>query len=494
MTEQPTPDHPDLPDLDATAGRAAAGLRRHVDQHLDVERSLATLPTASRSPGGRSRLLAVAAVVLLLVGLVATVQQRDGDGRSRLDVDEDGNPLPVPEPGVLTPLGPRDGRDSIQLPITIDPTDGLVDGRVVTARGEGFVPGERVGIVQCAREAGGDSPETRGGIDGCNVSGVQYADADADGVAVGTFTVRRVLTTPLTGTVDCAAEPDRCIVAMGALNDYDRSGGVGFTIAGGEPIDIPELQVSPADGLADGDSVRVTGSGFSSSEGGVVDASLCSSDPSTCWSLRAEGLPYGVALGSDGSIDADLTVYRFLPGPTPGSYIDCAISRCSLRIAGETAPPPVHLQFTPTDEVPTPPAVDVHPSTGLAEGDRVVVRGAGFEPGDHFYVSLCAAPAGSDDVRQTCMGGDGSESDRIRDDGTFAVEWRLPSLDGWQGEGFTATTTAGAVSETTMPALPAEVTCDGVTWDCAIVVEAYGDEEGGGAPRFLPVPVPVTYR
>lgn len=492
MTDQT----PDLPDLDATASRAAAGLRHHIGQHLDVERGLATLPTAPRSPAGRSRLVAVAAVVLLLVGLVATVQQRDGDGRSRLDVDEDGNPLPEPQPGVLTPLGPRDGQDSIGLPITIDPVDGLVDGTAVTVTGEGFVPGERVGIVQCAREAGAEEPEARGGgIDGCSLSSVQYADADEAGVAVGRFTVRRVLTTPLTGTVDCATEAERCIVAMGALDDYDRSGGVGFAIAGGEPIDIPELTVRPAEGLADGDVVHVTGSGFRSVDGQILDASLCSSDPSTCWSLSAVGSPYGLPVDPEGEVDADLTVYRFLPGPTPGSYIDCAISRCSLRVSGETSPPPVHLEFTPTDEIPTPPAVAVHPSSGLAEGDRVVVRGAGFNPGDRFSVSLCAAPAGSEDVRQMCTGGEGS-GDRVGDDGTFAIEWPLPGF-GDGHEGFAVATTVacagGPCDEPLPPGDLGEITCDGVRWDCAIVVEAY-TEQGPARPAFLPAPVPITYR
>ena len=90
---------------------------------------------------------------------------------------------------MLTPLGPNDGRDSIQLPITVEPHVDLQDRQVVTATGGGFVPGEQVGIVQCAREAGGEVRERRAGIDGCDIGSVQYADADADGVATGDFTV-----------------------------------------------------------------------------------------------------------------------------------------------------------------------------------------------------------------------------------------------------------------------------------------------------------------
>ena len=112
---------------------------------------------------------------------------------------------------------------------------------------------------------------------------MQYADADDEGVATGTFTVQRVLTTPATGTVDCALEAERCIVAMGALSDYDRSGGFGVAFAGGgEPIDIPTITVAPAEGLADGDVVHVEGDGFEPDS--PVMLSVCSIDPAGCWS------------------------------------------------------------------------------------------------------------------------------------------------------------------------------------------------------------------
>ena len=95
--------------------------------------------------------------------------------------------------------------------------------------------------------------------------------------------MQRILTTPATGTVDCALEAERCIVAMGAISDYDRSGGFGVTFAGGgEPIDIPTLSVAPADGLADGDVVHVEGDGFEPNA--PVTLSVCSIDPAGCWS------------------------------------------------------------------------------------------------------------------------------------------------------------------------------------------------------------------
>lgn len=182
--------------------------------------------------------------------------------------------------------------------MTVEPNVGLTEGDVVTASSPGFEPGEQVGIVQCAKEAGGDSPGTRGGVDGCDIGSVVYADADADGVAAGRFTVRRVLTTPLTGTVDCATEADRCLVAMGAISNYDRSGGFGAFVGGGEPIDIPSLTVDPAEGLHDGDVVRVQGDGFEPHE--VLNVSVCSTDPSACWQTAGRSHTYGIETDGDG--------------------------------------------------------------------------------------------------------------------------------------------------------------------------------------------------
>src|SRR3546814_2514733 len=72
------------------------------------------------------------------------------------------------------------------------------------------------------------------------------------------------------------------MVAAGALSDYDRSGGHAITMLGeGRPIEVPTVEVAPADGLADGSVVAVSGSGFTPNE--VVSLSVCSADPATCW-------------------------------------------------------------------------------------------------------------------------------------------------------------------------------------------------------------------
>jgi hypothetical protein len=508
---------PDLDAVDRAARAASRGLQDHVDRHLDPELALVTLPT-SAPPRHHGRLVAAAAVAALFVGSVAVLGDGpEGDDRSRLELDEDGNELPPPVPGRLTPLGPNDGRDSIQLPIAVEPNVGLGDGQTVRVSGSGFVPGERVGIVQCAREAGGEVREQRAGIDGCNIGSVQYADADADGVAAGTFTVHRVLTTPATGTVDCAVEAERCIVAMGALNDYDRSGGFGVAFTGGgEPIDLPTVTVSPADGLSDGDVVVVEGEGFTP---GPVLLSLCSIDPTGCWStgqpiqldedeLRDVGASedeYGGSYGfvglladTDGRLRGEVPVWRFLPTMEAGSYIDCAVSACALRVSSERgghAPAPVALGFTPGGPGPRPPAIAAEPTRDLAEGDQIVVRGAGFQPGAYYSISVCVAPPGATaDVIGCASTDDGSE--QVDEDGGFAQVFEVPDLGdvvGGMGD-YPTTTTCGTPGDCGSPPPAADELCDGVHTECTLRVEAYSDGTSATAPQFPPAPVTITLR
>src|SRR3546814_7728032 len=84
---------------------------------------------------------------------------------------------------------------------------------------------------------------------------------------------------------------------------------------------------------------------------------------------------FGLPADDDGEISGEVPVWRFLPGTEPGSYIDCAVSECSLRFSGTTAPAPARLAFEATDDAPQAPSLAVDPAEGLAPGDVVVVRG-----------------------------------------------------------------------------------------------------------------------
>ena len=482
--------------LDERGRRAARGLRVHVEQHLGSTVSGPPAPGRGRRAWA-PKVAAIAAVAALVVGFAAT-QGPGGDGGGRLEVDDARRP--ELSAGLLTPLGPRDGKDSIQLPVTAEPSTGLRDGDQVTVRGEGFVPGESVGIVQCAREAGGDTPEARGGVDGCYIGDYVNVNADEQGVAQGTYVIKRVLTTPLTGSVDCAAEVGRCIVAMGAISDYDRSGGTAIELATDvEPVELPTVQVQPAEGLADGQTVRVTATGLTPDD--VMFVEVCSADPSACWSTGAPLTDpggygsLGLQVDGSGRLDGEVPVWRFLPGGEPGTYVDCAVSRCSLRLSGKTAPPTVPLHFSGDEPPPAAPAFGVEPSDGLAPGDEVVVAGEGFRPGAEIWISLCAHPVSLEEQAYggACTGL--GEPIEVGEDGSFALAARLPEPPSFGG-GEVCDSSGVCTNVAQRP-----VVCDGVIDACSLMAEGvwygYGDDGtvvSAAPPIFPPAPVPVTYR
>lgn len=475
------------------------GIRR-----LDVDAAAASLPptvTRRRSSRPHARFLAVAAAIAVVAGLVAVSAGRDDDGRDRVDAD-----LTTPDlaPGLLRPLGPRDGKDSVKLPVTAVPDVGLHDGDEVTVSASGFVPGESVGLVQCAAEAGGPTPEARGGVDGCYIGQYTNLTADDQGTATGTYRVHRILTTPLTGTVDCAAQADRCMVAMGAIADYDRSGGhpIEFATDVAQAV-LPTAAVVPSEELADGQSVHVMADGLTADE--VVSIEICSSDPLACWgtgqSIQVDGEDgggesLGLRSDGDGRLEGDLLVWRFLPGGEPGTYVDCAVSRCSLRLSGSVAPAPVPLHFRGDEPAPTAPSFGADRTTGLAPGDEVVLAGAGFAPGARLLISICAvsvaeAQAGFDGY-QGCSGSM-REPIVVDDAGSFASSFEIPDPGATPyqescGDDGSCTTTVGGEP----------IRCDGVTTRCVLQVDE-GDPRGRagtdiGPPIFPAVPIPITFR
>jgi hypothetical protein len=280
---------------------------------------------------------------------------------------------------------------------------------------------------------------------------------------------------------------------MGALNDYDRSGGFGIEVrGGGEPIEIPEVTVAPTEGLRDGDVVRVVGQGLT--PGDQIGFAVCSSDPVACWDTSPAGGGYGALVDGSGGFSVDVPVWRFLPGDAiePGSYVDCAVSPCSLRVMGQSTPPPVRLGFEAGGEGPLAPAIAVDPSTGLAVGDRMVVRGAGLVPDLALDVTLCVAPVGQPEMVFGCMGFD-TGGIRVGGDGTFAVEVEVPPLDDWGGGMAPACDASGRCAPTTA-AGGAAITCDGTTVTCTVNVNTWSETEAYGPPMFRPAPVPITFR
>lgn len=229
--------------------------------------------------------------------------------------------------------------------------------------------------------------------------------------------------------------------------------------------------------------VRLAGSGFAPRSG--LEVSLCSVDPVSCAYLT-RGF---VELAADGGVDLELEVDRFLPGPTPDTYVDCAVSTCSLRFfaSGSAVPAPIPLAFTFDDQVPVLPTLTVEPDTGVRAGDRLNVIGTGFDPDSEAMVGICApAPDGDfEDVGYsycTMWGGTvndrpvpttGSEQVDVDADGSFRATIEVPAEEDCPVEGM----------DMCLGDCVVERRCD-------VVTEIYSiSAETGLAPR----PVPITF-
>jgi hypothetical protein len=249
----------------------------------------------------------------------------------------------------------------------------------------------------------------------------------------------------------------------------------------------------------------------------VLALEVCSSDPLACWSTGEviatdeSGAPLGRAPGpgadpmwavglevdAGGQAAGDVPVWRFLPGGEPGTYVDCAVSRCSLRLHGPTAPPTVPLRFRLGGDGPVAPTLAVDPSTGLATGDEVTVRGAGFPGGVRLYIALCAQLANNPVGQfQTCGSMEDDEGERVRGDGTFQVPFVIPDTERWSGEMGQECDDTGQCTDVTY-AGGGPLRCDGVDIVCYLTAEAYVDYEAGPSvapPTFTAPPVKLTMR
>ena len=448
---------------------------------------------------GRVRWLTIAACLALVVGILVVVSDlgRGPDGEEVVT---------APEPGAvsLDLAGPTDGRQSVGLPVEATPAEALADGQTVTVTGSGFVPGEAVGIVQCSLEAARPDRGGEGaGVDACDIAPFTALEADDLGAVTGTYAVQRALTTAWTGTVDCAERPGRCIVVIGSVSDYDRSGGFGVSFAtdGLAPLAVPGLSVSPAEDLADGDTVLITGSGLPPDA--MVHLSLCSLDPSTCWGIGAPGgepsggsgeAPAPLVTDGAGGFEVPAAVWRHLPGPEPGTYVDCALSPCVVRatVAGPApgggtaeataAPAPVRLGFRGGGEGPRPGSIAVSPTEGVEVGDTVVVTGAGFSPGEQVSVVQCATrgPVG---VSPELCEGISLALVEVAGDGGFEASVEVVAL---RAPGGSVCDESGC--RETQGDTPVDCT-DGF-WRCDIRVHVDGPVDG--RPPFEPSPVELV--
>jgi hypothetical protein len=239
---------------------------------------------------------------------------------------------------------PTDGTASRLLPVVVEPSTGLAHGQTVRISGSGFSPGASLGAVLCSAGAAGG-----GGVAFCELAFYDNFSASAEGHFTDDYLVRRFITTPSEGRVDCAASTDRCLLAVGNVSDYDESGGSFISYDGAPHPPPPALRISPSSGLTDGQVISVRGTGVRAAPdgwlrqcpAGALDAPVC---------RRLDAVPEGPAVG--GELSVRVTVARVL-GTAAGS-VDCTVAPgCVLattEYAGRTASLP--LDFAPV-EVPT---------------------------------------------------------------------------------------------------------------------------------------------
>ena len=205
------------------------------------------------TPSRRGWYLAVigsVAAIAVIIGVVAWTSSGDDDEQ------------PVEDVAIVTPEAqakPDDGLDSIGLPVTVTPATGLPDVATVEVSASGFEPNESVGVVQCT------TMSSTLGQGGCDMGSLRsMMSVEADGTFTTTYTVRRFINVGGVeidcglGNIDPATwssgQPTAegqfsCIVGIGAIQNYDRSGNalISFegAVFGGPPPSIPSVTTLP---------------------------------------------------------------------------------------------------------------------------------------------------------------------------------------------------------------------------------------------------------
>lgn len=306
-------------------------------------------------------LVLVIAVVVAAVGGVAG-PDRAPEATDGLAFDLDGG-----SPDAVA--GPRDGLESKRHPIEVTPADALADGQVVTVRGSQFPPNEALGVVMCSSLG----PSPIGGAANCELSPYTSVQSDANGAVEVQYAVRRFISLG-NGTVDCAAPPPEgkqanCVVAVGAISDYDESGIAPVTFDPGLPaVPPPSATIEPGPPYAEGQQVVVAVRDAVPGSRWLVD--LCAegvgdADDHGIYVCASHGTPLAeLVVGPDGTATTVLVVGRGVEAM--GVRADCAAAgvRCSIEVSdrsgGHWFTFPVFLVgVAPPDTVPESPATTV---------------------------------------------------------------------------------------------------------------------------------------
>ncbi len=162
---------------------------------------------------------------------------------------------------VLTPArpSPSPSTPAPSIGVAVQPALALVDGQVVTVSGHGFRPEAQVAMVTCPAEVGAQQAKQSY----CDIGNVGYARSDAAGDFSTTYTVKRIISTQLTGQVDCASRPARCRIGVGVVGTRAEGAATDISFSAGAAASATAaVTVAPSSGLRDGTTVTVSGQNF----------------------------------------------------------------------------------------------------------------------------------------------------------------------------------------------------------------------------------------
>jgi hypothetical protein len=269
-----------------------------------------------------------------------------------------------------TPIG---FADVAIIPATVSavPSTGLLDGQKITVSGTNFTPNAPVGLSECPGPAGDDSCDSIGIAVGASDAGRRgggggepgYGEtmADASGSFSTSFTVARIVD-GIEGPVDCA-QPPGCV-----LEATNESGTIQATTAltfADVAIVPPVMTATPSTGLEDGQTITVTGQGFSSrDELGLSECAAGTTDGSECVAEAGLGNAAEVQANRHGRFTVSFNVARVITlidgtidcSQAPG----CVIGAIDLESETGAVTSMVPISFDPKGKVLPPLNLQVH--------------------------------------------------------------------------------------------------------------------------------------
>ena len=308
--------------------------------------------------------------------------------------------------GVLAPVGPSGplvaGADPV---LVVTPDTGLVDGQEVQVSGTGF--GAYVMLAVCPTGLTDERAES------CAYdqdSG--YAEPDGS----GSFTVPARLPAVVSdgaASVDCRLVSCELVALQWIDEEEGSSVAARVPVAfdpGGPLVPAPVVAVTPSSGLVDGQTVRLTGSGFEPDEWVWLEQCGVDGAEQGCRYLGEAEVDLAGVLDTSARVRATVASEG-----TPGSRVDCrsvtAVCRVEARADSWRDPDPVPLHFDPVGVLLPAPVLTAAPTNDLVDGQVVQVTGSGLDPWSYLNARQCG-PTGLDGwTRCRWLGFDGLEAD-----------------------------------------------------------------------------------